>query len=34
LGEGVHKIKKKAEQISCETAIRNLSGFWYKEYNL
>ena len=27
LGEGVHKIKKKAEQISCETAIRNLSGF-------
>ena len=28
LGEGVHKIKKKAEQISCETAIHNLSGFW------
>jgi dsRNA-specific ribonuclease len=27
LGEGVHKIKKKAEQISCETAIHNLSGF-------
>jgi dsRNA-specific ribonuclease len=27
LGEGVHKIKKKAEQISCESAIHNLSGF-------
>lgn len=27
LGEGVHKIKKKAEQFACETAIRNLSGF-------
>ena len=27
LGEGTHKIKKKAEQIACETAIRNLSGF-------
>jgi dsRNA-specific ribonuclease len=27
LGEGIHKIKKKAEQISCEAAIRNLSGF-------
>jgi dsRNA-specific ribonuclease len=27
LGEGTHKIKKKAEQIACETAIQNLSGF-------
>ena len=27
LGEGVHKIKKKAEQIACETAIQNLCGF-------
>jgi dsRNA-specific ribonuclease len=27
LGEGTHKIKKKAEQIACDTAIRNLSGF-------
>ena len=27
LGEGVHKIKKKAEQFACETAIRNLDGF-------
>lgn len=27
LGGGLHKIKKKAEQIACETAIRNLSGF-------
>lgn len=27
LGEGVHKIKKKAEQIACETAIQNLTGF-------
>ncbi len=27
LGEGVHKIKKKAEQIACETAIHNLYGF-------
>lgn len=28
LGEGCHKIKKKAEQISCETAIRILDKFW------
>jgi dsRNA-specific ribonuclease len=27
LGEGKHKIKKKAEQISCENAIQNLNGF-------
>jgi dsRNA-specific ribonuclease len=27
LGEGKHKIKKKSEQIACETAIRNLNGF-------
>jgi dsRNA-specific ribonuclease len=27
LGEGIHKIKKKAEQIACDTAIRNLNGF-------
>jgi len=27
LGEGVHKIKKKAEQIACESAIQNLTGF-------
>ena len=27
LGEGRHKIKKKAEQISCESAIQNLSDF-------
>jgi dsRNA-specific ribonuclease len=27
LGEGKHKIKKKAEQIACEEAIRRLDGF-------
>ena len=27
LGEGVHKIKKKAEQIACDSAIQNLTGF-------
>lgn len=27
LGEGVHKIKKKAEQIACDSAIRHLNGF-------
>ncbi len=27
LGEGVHKIKKKAEQVACETAIRILDQF-------
>jgi dsRNA-specific ribonuclease len=27
LGEGIHKIKKKAEQIACEEAIRQLNGF-------
>jgi dsRNA-specific ribonuclease len=27
LGEGVHKIKKKAEQIACEDAIAKLNGF-------
>jgi len=27
LGEGVHKIKKKAEQIACDEAIKNLTGF-------
>lgn len=27
LGEGTHKIKKKAEQVACESAIQNLSGF-------
>jgi dsRNA-specific ribonuclease len=27
LGEGKHKIKKKSEQIACETAIQNLTGF-------
>ena len=27
LGEGIHKIKKKAEQIACDTAIQSLSGF-------
>jgi dsRNA-specific ribonuclease len=27
LGEGIHKIKKKAEQIACDSAIRNLNGF-------
>ena len=26
LGEGKHKIKKKAEQIACENAIKNLDG--------
>jgi len=26
LGEGKHKIKKKAEQIACEEAIRNMGG--------
>lgn len=28
LGEGKHKIKKKAEQVACENAIRNLDGFY------
>jgi len=27
LGEGKHKIKKKAEQIACDEAIRQLNGF-------
>jgi dsRNA-specific ribonuclease len=27
LGEGKHKIKKKAEQIACDEAIRQLDGF-------
>jgi hypothetical protein len=27
LGKGVHKIKKKAEQIACDEAIQQLSGF-------
>lgn len=27
LGEGTHKIKKKAEQIACDEAIRNLKDF-------
>ena len=27
LGDGLHKIKKKAEQISCESAIQNLKNF-------
>jgi hypothetical protein len=27
LGEGLHKIKKKAEQIACEQAIEQLNGF-------
>jgi hypothetical protein len=27
LGEGQHKIKKKAEQIACEIAIRLLQEF-------
>jgi hypothetical protein len=27
LGEGTHKIKKKAEQIACDSAIRCLKGF-------
>ena len=27
LGEGLHKIKKKAEQVACEEAIRQLNGF-------
>lgn len=27
LGEGKHKIKKKAEQMACEDAIRHLEGF-------
>jgi dsRNA-specific ribonuclease len=27
LGSGTHKIKKKAEQIACDTAIKNLTGF-------
>ena len=27
LGEGLHKIKKKAEQIACENAIRVLRPF-------
>lgn len=28
MGEGKHKIKKKAEQIACEEAIRKLEGWW------
>ena len=27
LGEGQHKIKKKAEQIACEMALKNISKF-------
>jgi hypothetical protein len=27
LGEGRHKIKKKAEQIACDAGIRNINGF-------
>jgi dsRNA-specific ribonuclease len=27
LGDGKHKIKKKSEQIACDTAIKNLEGF-------
>jgi len=27
LGEGQHKIKKKAEQMACESAIERLKGF-------
>ena len=27
LGEGIHKIKKKAEQIACDSAIQNLNKF-------
>lgn len=27
LGEGIHKIKKKAEQIACESAIKKLNAF-------
>jgi dsRNA-specific ribonuclease len=27
LGEGKHKIKKKAEQIACESAIQNLRAY-------
>ena len=27
LGEGTHKIKKKAEQISCEEALQALNNF-------
>ncbi len=27
LGDGIHKIKKKAEQTACEVAINNLDGF-------
>jgi dsRNA-specific ribonuclease len=27
LGEGIHKIKKKAEQIACEEAIQKLNTF-------
>jgi len=27
LGDGIHKIKKKAEQIACEDAIRKLRRF-------
>ncbi len=27
LGEGIHKIKKKAEQLACEDALRNITNF-------
>jgi hypothetical protein len=27
LGEGIHKIKKKAEQIACDSAIRQLNTY-------
>jgi dsRNA-specific ribonuclease len=27
LGEGIHKIKKKAEQIACDTAIQNMTNY-------
>jgi hypothetical protein len=27
LGKGLHKIKKKAEQVACEEALRSLQSF-------
>ncbi len=27
LGEGIHKIKKKAEQVACDSAIKKLNAF-------
>ena len=34
LGEGIHKIKKKAEQIACDEAIKQLNRFYNESRNI